>query len=228
MMIFQDPVSVFSPLHTVGEHLMDLVRNLRGFRDKEYAAKYILDVFKKLRLPDPDRVFRSYPHELSGGMLQRIALTAVLIAKPRILLADEPTTMLDATIQVQILRLLKELVQNENLALVMVTHNFGVAKEICKRVIVMYAGVVVEEGETEDIIENPLHPYTQGLIRAIPRTTHRVSRINHIPGEPPDPRREFEGCPFAERCLYVNEVCKNWRRLVNVGSRRVRCRLYGE
>ncbi|MEM1610333.1 MAG: ABC transporter ATP-binding protein [Sulfolobales archaeon] len=227
IMIFQDPVSVFSPLHTVGEHLLDLAKNLRGFRNKEEALKYILDVFTKLRLPDPFRILRSYPHELSGGMLQRVALASVLIAKPKILLADEPTTMLDATIQLQILRLLKDLVNNENLTLIMVTHNFGVAREICKKTFVMYAGIVLEEGYTEDVIKRPLHPYTQSLIKAIPRTTHHIGRIRHIPGEPPDLRKTFEGCPFVERCEYMDEKCKTWRELVNVGNRKVYCKLYG-
>ncbi|MGC8564050.1 MAG: ABC transporter ATP-binding protein [Fervidicoccaceae archaeon] len=224
-MIFQDPASAFSPLHTVGEHLFDIASSIRG-EDEEKNRDMIIEALRKVRLSDPERILGSYPHQLSGGMLQRVAIAASLLTGSKLLIADEPTTMLDATIQRQILGLLKELVGNEGMTLVMVTHNLNVAREVCRKTVIMYAGIVVEDGETEEIFRKPLHPYTQGLIRAIPRNSHKVEKIKQIPGEPPDLRRVGGGCPFMSRCEHASEECRKLSEYYVVNGRRVFCRLY--
>jgi oligopeptide/dipeptide ABC transporter ATP-binding protein len=224
-MIFQDPFATFSPLHTIGEHLLDIAQYKLGI-DRKNAQELINNVLRKVGFTDIERVLRSYPHEMSGGMLQRAAIAASLLVKPKILVADEPTTMLDATIQYQIINLLKNIVDSEGLTLILVTHNLGIASMICERTMVMYAGVIVEDGETRDIIREPLHPYTRGLIDSIPRTSHYKSRVKPIPGEPLDPRIQIQGCPFFNRCPYAVDDC-----LKNVGytiyhNRKIYCRLY--
>ena len=193
---------------------------------RDEARSLVAETLKKVRMPDVNRVFRSYPHELSGGMLQRAAIAAALLAKPKILIADEPTSMLDATIQVQILKLLTDLVKSERVSLIMITHNLGVAYRVCEQSAIMYAGVIVEEGLTAEIIKNPLHPYTKSLVEAIPRVSHRISRIRHVPGEPIDPRLDVSGCPFANRCPSVMDECSSTVKYVNVEGRRVFCNLY--
>jgi oligopeptide/dipeptide ABC transporter ATP-binding protein len=224
-MIFQDPLATFSPLHTIGEHLEDIaISKLRVSRRD--ASNIVIDVLKKVRMPDVDRVLKSYPHELSGGMLQRAAIGAAILTKPKIIVADEPTSMLDATIQAQILSLLKELVKSEGMSLVLITHNLGVALRVCEKTAIMYAGVIVEDGGTLDIIKEPLHPYTRSLLAAIPRSSHRVSRIVHIQGEPLDPRLEVSGCPFADRCPSARGECSESVKYVRIGDRRVYCNLY--
>jgi len=224
-MIFQDPLATFSPLHTIGEHLEDIAISKLGVSKRE-ASNIVVDVLKKVRMPDVDRVLKSYPHELSGGMLQRAAIGAAILTKPKIIVADEPTSMLDATIQAQILSLLKELVRSEGTSLVLITHNLGVALRVCEKTAIMYAGVIVEDGSTLDIIKEPLHPYTKSLLAAIPRSSHRVSRIIHIQGEPLDPRLEVSGCPFANRCPSARNKCFESVDYVKIGDRRVYCNLY--
>ena len=224
-MIFQDPLATFSPLHTIGEHLEDIAISKLGVSRRD-ASKIVVDVLKKVRMPDVERVLKSYPHELSGGMLQRAAIGAAILTKPKIIVADEPTSMLDATIQAQILSLLKELVKSEGMSLVLITHNLGVALRVCEKTAIMYAGVIVEYGGTLDIIKEPLHPYTRSLLAAIPRSSHRASRIAHIQGEPLDPRLEVSGCPFADKCPSARGECFKSVNYVRIGDRMVYCNLY--
>lgn len=226
-MVFQDPATTFSPLFTIGEHLIDILRHrFRVSRDE--AVVRARELLRKVQLPDQDRVLRAYPHELSGGMLQRAAIAAALATDPKVLVADEPTTMLDVTTQSQILELIKVLKRELDLTLLFITHNLGIASEVCNRTAVMYAGVIVEEGSTDEVLLNPLHPYTAKLVKAVPSLTKRRERLSHIPGMLPDLRNPPAGCPFAERCEFATHYC-DYSPLKHVEAgpgRRVACILY--
>ena len=224
-MIFQDPLATFSPLHTVGEILEDIAIQKLGMA-REEARKTAIEIIKSVRIADVERIMKSYPHELSGGMLQRIAIAAALLVKPRILIADEPTTMLDATIQLQILNLLEEVRKISSISLVLITHNINVARRMCEKVVVMYAGKIVEEGDTEKVLVEPLHPYTQLLLKAIPRAPHRIAKVVHIVGEIPDPRNEIVGCPFTNRCPKVLDKCFKEVGYATIDKHKVLCNLY--
>lgn len=226
-MIFQDPATTFNPLFTVGEHLIDILRHHFSMT-REEATKRAIELLRMVQLPDQSRVLRAYPHELSGGMLQRVAIAAALSTNPRILIADEPTTMLDVTTQAQILDLINSLKQELNLTLILITHNLGIANEVCSRTAVMYAGTLLEEGPTEEVVLNPLHPYTTKLVKAVPTITKTQGRLIHIPGTLPDLRNPPIGCPFVERCEFTKPECSSSPpKYVNVNKvRRVACVLY--
>ncbi|MEM0025202.1 MAG: ABC transporter ATP-binding protein [Zestosphaera sp.] len=227
-MIFQDPATTFNPLFTVGEHLTDILRHHFNM-NREEAVKRAAELLRMVRLPDQARILNSYPHELSGGMLQRAAIAAALSTNPKILIADEPTTMLDVTTQAQILDLINSLKRELNLTLILITHNLGIAGEVCSRTAVMYAGVLLEEGPTEDVILSPLHPYTTKLVKAIPTITKTQGRLSYIPGTLPDLRNPPAGCPFVDRCEFATPECSvSLPKYSYVGGvRRVACVLYG-
>ncbi len=206
--IFQDPAASFNPLFTVGQMLSDVIRYKLGIDDKEELKKKSIEALKSVGLPDPDRVYNSYPHELSGGMLQRAAIAVALSTRPDILIADEPTTMLDVTLQAQILDLLQDLRRKLGLALVFITHNLGVAAAICDKILVIYAGSMVEYGPVDDVLVDPLHPYTRKLIECVPRSSVRVGRLKYIPGSLPDLRKLPPGCVFAPRCEEATDICR--------------------
>ncbi len=215
--IFQDPAASFNPLFTVGQMLSDVIRYKLGVDDKEELKKRAVEALKSVGLPDPERVYNSYPHELSGGMLQRAAIAVALSTRPDVLIADEPTTMLDVTLQAQILDLLQGLRRKLGLALVFITHNLGVAAAICDKILVIYAGAMVEYGPVDEVLVNPLHPYTRKLIECVPRSSIRVGRLKYIPGSLPDLRKLPPGCVFAPRCEEAEEVCRREQpRLVEV------------
>jgi len=226
-MIFQDPATTFNPLFTVGEHLTDILR-YHFSMSKEEAVSRAVELLKMVQLPDQLRILRAYPHELSGGMLQRVAIAAALSTNPKILIADEPTTMLDVTTQAQILNLVNSLKRELNLTLILITHNLGIASEVCSRTAVMYAGFLVEEGLTEEVILDPLHPYTAKLVKAVPTITKTQGKLSYIPGTLPDLRNPPVGCPFVDRCESALPKCRT--SLPNysyVGDgRRVACFLY--
>ena len=207
-MIFQDPAATFNPLFTIGELMCDVMRYHLGIRNKIELRRRAIEMLKMVGLPDPERVFNSYPHELSGGMLQRVAIAVALSTNPKVLIADEPTTMLDVTLQAQILELLKKLKERFNLTLIFITHNLGVAAEICDRILVMYAGVPFEEGPTDAVLTKPLHPYTKRLLECVPRAHRRIGRLRYIPGMLPDMKNPPPGCPFHPRCEEAMKVCK--------------------
>ncbi len=207
-MIFQDPAATFNPLFTIGQTLSDVVRYHLGIKDKEELRKHVLKMLRTVGLPDPERVYKSYPHELSGGMLQRAAIAVALSTNPKVLIADEPTTMLDVTLQAQILDLLRKLKEEFNLSMIFITHNLGVAAEVCDRILVMYAGVPFEEGPCDEVLLKPAHPYTRKLLECVPRAHRRVGRLRYIPGMLPDPKNLPRGCPFAPRCEDAMNVCK--------------------
>ena len=207
-MIFQDPMSSLNPLIPVGKQVAEMIREHHPGRSKEEIKKEVLALFEKVRIPEPERRYKCYPHEFSGGMRQRVMIAMALANKPELLIADEPTTALDVTIQDQILKQLRELEKEYGTSIIFITHDLGVVAELCDRVIVMYGGLVMEEASIFDIFEQPKHPYTMGLLASIPDLHQDKSvRLMPIPGSPPDMTNPPKGCPFAPRCPYARNIC---------------------
>ncbi|PZF75206.1 peptide ABC transporter ATP-binding protein [Aestuariivirga litoralis] len=219
-MIFQDPMTSFNPVLTIGEQLVDFQDQREGLSksDKRRAAAAML---KRVGIPDPERCLGRYVHELSGGMRQRAAIAAALLMAPQVLVADEPTTALDVTMEAQIIHLLRALRQDYNGAIVIITHHLGLVGELCDRVYVMYAGEVVEEGSTDDVYHSPRHPYTQALIACDPANIHdQTPVLPTIPGRLPDLVNPPQGCSFAARCARATDHCRSVAPPhVEVGSR---------
>lgn len=206
-MIFQDPMTALNPLKKIGEHLMEVLMRHRGLKKKE-AKEEAIEALRKVGIPSPESRMSQYPHEFSGGMRQRVLIAMALCCKPKMLIADEPTTALDVTIQAQILELLQELRDREGMSIVLITHDLGVVASLCNRIIVMYGGLVMEEGFTEDIFYAPKHPYTKALLKAIPKpVSGEKERLVAIPGMAPSLRNPPSGCPFQDRCRYAAAAC---------------------
>lgn len=229
-MIFQDPMTYLNPVFRIGTQLTDAIRAQSGGRTGRREAKAIaLDMLEKVQLPNPERQFTAYPHELSGGMRQRVLIAMALAAKPRLLIADEPTTALDVTIQAQILDLMAELVADMGLTMIMISHDLGVVAQVCSRVAVMYAGKVVEDASISQIFDAPAHPYTQGLLAALPHPFRRQDRLASIPGTLPDLLHPPKGCLFAARCPHAAPVCATLVPMRTIGEgHRVACTLYDD
>ena len=206
-MIFQNPLSSLNPVFTIGSQVCHVIR-IHQFKDKLEARRRAIETFELVRLPDPDRLLKKYPHELSGGMLQRVMIAMALSCKPEILIADEPTTALDVTIQAQILSLMLRLKKETGTAIIMITHDLGVVAETCDRVAVMYAGLIVESGPVQSIFKEPLHPYTQGLLSSLPGQQQGGDVLVTIEGLVPDLIRPPAGCRFHPRCPLKREVCQ--------------------
>mgnify|MGYP001773084223 CR=1 FL=1 len=230
MMVFQDPAATLNPLFKVGEVISDVIKTHLKIKERERIREKALEMFRMVELPDPVRIYDSYPHELSGGMLQRVVIAIALSTSPRMLIADEPTTMLDVTLQAQIIDLLLGLKRKLGLSMLFITHNLGVASEIADRIIVMYGGELIEEANSSELINNPLHPYTRDLIECIPRTHIKYSKLKHIPGTIPDLTNPLKGCIFSDRCSLVMDVCRVVKPLLREYSRnhKVACHLYSE
>jgi peptide/nickel transport system ATP-binding protein len=200
-MIFQEPMTSLNPVFRVGDQIMESVQRHLGY-DQHAARDRVIELFKKVGIPSPDRRVNDYPHEMSGGMRQRVMIAMALACKPRLLIADEPTTALDVTIQAQILELIKELKEAENMAVIMITHDLGVIAEVADHVAVMYAGKVVEDAPALEVFAAPKHPYTQGLLSSIPSPDKVGRRLDVIKGVVPHPLNLPPGCSFAPRCPY--------------------------
>jgi peptide/nickel transport system ATP-binding protein len=205
-MIFQEPMTSLNPVTTVGEQVLEAVE-LHADISRGEARSRVLELFALVGIPDPKARFAAYPHQLSGGLKQRVMIAMAMVMRPRLLIADEPTTALDATIRAQILELLRDLSAKTGTAVLLITHDFGVVNEVADRVAVMYAGGIVEEGTRVELLSRPRHPYTQGLLRSIPRPEARGHRLEEIKGAVPRPGHWPAGCRFHTRCSFAFEPC---------------------
>ena len=206
-MIFQNPMTCLNPVYTIGNQLVEAICCHKKISKADARARAV-DMLKLVGINNPDRRMNQYPHELSGGMGQRVMIAMGLICDPKLLIADEPTTALDVTIQAQIIELMKEIQKKTQMAIIFITHNLGVVAEICDKISVMYAGKIVEQGKTDDIFYNPQHPYTLGLLRSMPRVdAEEHERLIPIEGTPVDMLNPPAGCPFGPRCEHCMKIC---------------------
>ncbi len=228
-MIFQEPMTSLNPVQSCGKQIMEPLF-LHTKISKDEAKKKAVELLTLCGIPAPEQRFHEYPHQLSGGMRQRIMIAIALACRPKLLIADEPTTALDVTIQAQILELMKKLKEKIDMSIMMITHDLGIVAESCDRVVIMYAGQIMESGTVEEIFKNPLHPYTRGLMNAIPKMGQRVERLEAIDGMVPDAGEMPEGCRFHPRCKNACVRCKKeLPSLRRIGEERyVRCFLYDD
>ena len=224
-MIFQEPMSSLNPSMRIDKQMIEGIR-LHTPLTKAEARKKAADILSQVGIPDPQRVLKNYPHQLSGGMSQRVMIAMAMSCEQDLLIADEPTTALDVTIQAQILELMKKIQQDKGMSILLITHDLGVVAEMCSRVIVMYAGKIVEEAPVEILFANPTHPYTQGLIASVPKLGSGVKVLPSIPGSVPDLSAMPKGCRFAPRCKYATEKCHQEQpELLSVGEKQ-KCRCW--
>ncbi|MDR1961779.1 MAG: ABC transporter ATP-binding protein [Gracilibacteraceae bacterium] len=228
-MVFQEPMTSLNPLHTCGRQVMEPLLLHKGLGKKAARAR-ALELLNRVGIPAPEQRLGEYPHQLSGGMRQRVMIAMALACGPRLLIADEPTTALDATIQAQILELMKTLRRETGAAIILITHDLGVVAEMCSHVVVMYAGQVVEDAPAANLFARPLHPYTEGLLRSIPAISAERERLFSIDGTVPDPFAMPLGCAFAPRCCHARPMCREEEPVLSAGpdNRRVRCFFWRE
>ena len=225
-MIFQEPMSALDPVFTVGQQIGETIRTHFGAGRRE-ARERAIAALESVGIPSPARVHDSYPHQLSGGMRQRAMIAIALVCEPRLLIADEPTTALDVTIQAQIIDLLLELSGRQGTALLFITHDLGVIAETCTRMLTMYAGEIVEDAPVDSALVRPRHPYTSGLLRSLPRLSARGAVLPSIAGRVPNLREMPAGCRFAERCLHRQDECAAPQAMEAVAGQLVRCGRHG-
>ena len=211
-MIFQDPLNTLNPVKRVDAQMLEAIRSRArhenaSFNESE-ALKEAVDKLEDVRMPDSSSIIRRYPHQLSGGQIQRVVIAMGLLMRPKLMIADEPTSALDVTVQAQVLKLLRDLQHEYKMSIIFITHDINVAYSICDRMVVMYAGELVESGSSDDVTKNPLHPYAQALIRSVPRTTKAEGRLTAISGALPNMITPPDGCRFHPRCPYAMERCR--------------------
>ncbi len=225
-MIFQEPMTSLNPVYTIGSQISEAIRQHQRISKKEVKRK-VIEMLTLVGIPAPEKRFNEYPHELSGGMRQRIMIAMALSSNPKLLIADEPTTALDVTIQAQILELMKDLKEEFNTSTIMISHDLGVIAEMADKVLVMYAGMVVEYGDVKSIFENPQHPYTKGLLNSLPKLGEKRDKLNTIEGTVPNLTEMPKGCKFWPRCPFAMDECKNSRPdLYESENHKVRCFLF--
>ena len=206
-MIFQEPMTSLNPIYTIGDQIVETITQHQRLSRRESLDKAV-EMLRLVGIPLPDKRVNEYPHQLSGGMRQRVMIAMALSCNPKLLIADEPTTALDVTIQAQILELMRKLKKDLGMAIMLITHDLGVVAEMAKRVVVMYAGKVIEEGDVFSIFRHPLHPYTQGLLQSVPRMDSTLDNLHVIEGVVPNPLKLPAGCRFSPRCPYVLDKCR--------------------
>ncbi|WP_432402088.1 ABC transporter ATP-binding protein [Wukongibacter sp. M2B1] len=228
-MIFQDPMSSLNPVLRVGEQLMECTKLHLKYNNSQ-AREHAINMIKRVGIPVPEDVMNRYPHQLSGGMSQRIMIAMAMSCNPKVLIADEPTTALDVTIQAQVMELMLELKEKNKIGILLITHDLGVVAEMCDRVMVMYCGRIVEMADVASLFSNPLHPYTKGLIASVPKIGKNTDTLPYIAGRVPDLSQMPTGCKFAPRCSEAIEKChREEPMLINVGgNRQCRCHLIHE
>lgn len=226
-MIFQEPMTSLNPVYPVGKQVCEAIRLHRKVSAGE-ARRQVIEIFRAVGIPEPEKRYRSYPHQLSGGLRQRVMIGMAMVCKPKVMIADEPTTALDVTIEAQILRLMKKLREEQGTSIILITHNMGVVAEVCDYVYVMYAGKVMEQAEVFDLFAHTKHPYTQGLLKSIPRLDVREERLYTIEGVVPNLLHLPRGCSFCSRCERASARCLEERPpLYDAGGGHgVRCFLY--
>ena len=207
-MIFQEPMTSLNPVLKVGRQVRETLLVHNPTMSKAEAKQRVVEMFQRVGIPEAERRYDCYPHELSGGLRQRVMIAMAMVCKPKLLIADEPTTALDVTIEAQILRLMKELRDETGMSVLIITHNMGVVAEICDYVYVMYAGKIMEQAETFELFDHTMHPYTKGLLDSIPRIGQNAERLHTIPGVVPNLLHLSQGCPFSNRCEYATDQCR--------------------
>ncbi|MFF0828094.1 ABC transporter ATP-binding protein [Brevibacillus sp. NPDC003359] len=228
-MIFQEPMTSLNPLHSIGKQISEPLRRHLGL-SKQEARERTIELLKEVGIPRADEIISDYPHQLSGGMRQRVMIAMAMSCAPKLLIADEPTTALDVTIQAQILELMKKVRQEQGTSILLITHDLGVVAEMCHRVIVMYAGQIVEEANVGQLFDEPKHPYTRGLLKSMPSVSINQERLDAIPGSVPLLSEMPVGCRFAPRCSQVMDICreKNPELMPVADNQKCRCWLYRE
>lgn len=206
-MIFQEPMTSLNPIQTCGSQIMEPLLLHHNMKKKEAAAR-ALELLKLCGIPDAEHRFHEYPHQLSGGMRQRVMIAVALACSPKLLIADEPTTALDVTIQAQILELMKDIKKKTDMSIIMITHDLGIIADFCDRVLIMYTGEIFEAATVKQLFRDPLHPYTQGLLKALPRISKKTERLDAIEGMVPDAGQMPKGCHFHPRCPYATDRCR--------------------
>ena len=207
-MIFQEPMTSLNPVLKVGRQVRETLLVHNPTMSKAEAKQRVVEMFQRVGIPEAEKRYDCYPHELSGGLRQRVMIAMAMVCKPKLLIADEPTTALDVTIEAQILRLMKELRDETGMSVLIITHNMGVVAEICDYVYVMYAGKIMEQAETFELFDHTMHPYTKGLLDSIPRIGQNAERLHTIPGVVPNLLHLSQGCPFSNRCEYATDQCR--------------------